>query len=301
MLEYSELGKSGLVVSRIGLGCVTFGREIDEAASLAVLDYAFGKGLTLLDTAAAYGEDRASERVLGTWLRARGVRDDVVLCTKISPPLSRDRIMCSVDESLRQLQTDRIDLLQIHAWDSNAVPEEWLGALDDVVRAGKVRALGCSNVTAEQLRSALAVQAGLSARMEAVQPIYNLVYRELEEDLLPSCVEEGIGVMTYSPLGAGFLTGKYRQEAPIPAGSRFAVKPGHQRIYFSEHGWQILEELRAESARTGISMIQLALRWVFARNSVTSVLVGCRTIAHVDQALTAHAASRSSSARQSSR
>jgi 1-deoxyxylulose-5-phosphate synthase len=292
MCEYRSLGRSGLVVSSIGLGCVTFGREIDEPTSRGVLDHAFEQGLTLLDTASAYGEERASERVLGRWLRDRGMRDEVVLCTKITPPLTRDGVLDSVDESLMHLKTDRIDLLQIHAWDETNDAGEWLGALDEVVQAGKARALGCSNVTLPQLETALEIQTGLGGRMESVQPIYNLVHRELESGLLPLCVEEEIGVMTYSPLGAGFLTGKYQLGGPIPPGTRFDIKPGHQPIYFSPHGWRVLAELHDESVETGISMVQLALRWAFSRSGVTSVLVGCRTPAHVDQALTAHRATR---------
>ena len=284
-MEYRRLGQSDLSVSSIGMGCVTFGREVDPQSSLLIMDHAFEQGITLFDTAEAYAQG-ASERVVGEWMKTRHSRDKVVLATKISGLLTRHRIVASAEASLKRLQTDRIDLLQTHVWDESTPLEETLGALTTLVQQGKVRHIGCSNYSAPQLEAALALSntAGFS-RLVSVQPPYNLVQRNIEADLLPLCAAENIGVISYSPLAAGFLTGKYRQGAAIPSGTRFDVIPGHQNIYFTEHGYQVLEKLDAESEATGQSHVQLALSWVLDQPSITSVLIGARNIDQIDQAI----------------
>ena len=284
-MEYRRLGQSDLSVSSIGMGCVTFGREVDPQSSLLIMDHAFEQGITLFDTAEAYAQG-ASERVVGEWIKSRHSRDKVVLATKISGLLTRHRIVASAEASLKRLQTDRIDLLQTHVWDEATPLEETLGALTTLVQQGKVRHIGCSNYSAPQLEAALALSntAGFS-RLVSVQPPYNLVQRNIEADLLPLCAAENIGVISYSPLAAGFLTGKYRQGAAIPSGTRFDVIPGHQNIYFTEHGYQVLEKLDAESEATGQSHVQLALSWVLDQPGITSVLIGARNIDQIDQAI----------------
>jgi aryl-alcohol dehydrogenase-like predicted oxidoreductase len=284
-MEYRSLGQSDLSVSSIGMGCVTFGREVDPQSSLLIMDHAFEQGITLFDTAEAYAQG-ASERVVGEWMKSRQSRDKVVLATKISGQLTRHRIVASAEASLKRLQTDRIDLLQTHIWDESTPLEETLGALTTLVQQGKVRHIGCSNYSAPQLEAALALSntAGFS-RLVSVQPPYNLVQRNIEADLLPFCAAENIGVISYSPLAAGFLTGKYRQGAAIPSGTRFDVIPGHQDIYFTEHGYQVLEKLDAESKATGQSHVQLALSWVLDQPGITSVLIGARNIDQIDQAI----------------
>ncbi len=284
-MEYRSLGQSDLSVSSIGMGCVTFGREVDPQSSLLIMDHAFEQGITLFDTAEAYAQG-ASERVVGEWVKSRQSRDKVVLATKISGQLTRHRIVASAEASLKRLQTDRIDLLQTHVWDESTPLEETLGALTTLVQQGKVRHIGCSNYSAPQLEAALALSntAGFS-RLVSVQPPYNLVQRNIEADLLPLCAAENIGVISYSPLAAGFLTGKYRQGAAIPSGTRFDVIPGHQDIYFTEHGYQVLEKLDAESKATGQSHVQLALSWVLDQPGITSVLIGARNIDQIDQAI----------------
>jgi aryl-alcohol dehydrogenase-like predicted oxidoreductase len=249
------------------------------------MDHAFEQGITLFDTAEAYAQG-ASERVVGEWMKTRHSRDKVVLATKISGLLTRHRIVASAEASLKRLQTDRIDLLQTHVWDESTPLEETLGALTTLVQQGKVRHIGCSNYSAPQLEAALALSntAGFS-RLVSVQPPYNLVQRNIEADLLPLCAAENIGVISYSPLAAGFLTGKYRQGAAIPSGTRFDVIPGHQNIYFTEHGYQVLEKLDAESEATGQSHVQLALSWVLDQPGITSVLIGARNIDQIDQAI----------------
>ena len=285
-MDYRQLGNSELTVSAVGLGCVTFGREIGREDAFAVLDHAASCGITLLDTAAAYGGG-ASEALLGDWLQERHCRDRFVVATKVGAPLSRARILASADESLRRLRTDRIDLFQLHAWNDGIPLEETIGALDFLVRSGKVRCIGCSNFSAEQLRRALELQRGLAARMESVQPIYNLVHRDIEEELLPFCAENRVGVITYSPLGAGFLAGKYRPDQAVPAGTRFDVIPGHRDLYFSPRGFEIAETLRREAAAVGRTPVALALEWVFRQPGPTSVLIGARSPRHIDQALDA--------------
>ena len=284
-MEYRGLGQSDLSVSSIGMGCVTFGREVDSNSSLLIMDHAFEQGITLFDTAEAYAQG-ASERVVGEWMKSRHSRDKVVLATKISGPLTRHRIVTSAEASLKRLQTDRIDLFQTHVWDESTPLEETLAALTTLVQQGKVRHIGCSNYSAPQLKAALELSntAGFS-RLVSVQPPYNLVQRDIEEDLLPLCAAEKIGVISYSPLAAGFLTGKYRQGAAIPAGTRFNVIPGHQSIYFTEHGYQVLENLDTESTATGKSHVQLALSWVLNQPGITSVLIGARNPGQIDQAI----------------
>lgn len=284
-MEYRSLGQSDLSVSSIGMGCVTFGREVDPQSSLLIMDHAFEQGITLFDTAEAYAQG-ASERVVGEWIKSKTSRDKVVLATKISGLLTRRRIVASAEASLKRLQTDRIDLLQTHVWDESTPLEETLGALTTLVQQGKVRHIGCSNYSAPQLKAALAMSntAGFS-RLVSVQPPYNLVQRDIEADLLPLCAAENIGVLSYSPLAAGFLTGKYRQGAAIPSGTRFDVIPGHQNIYFTEHGYRVLEKLDAESKATGMSHVQLALSWVLSQPGITSVLIGARNVGQIDQAI----------------
>ena len=284
-MEYRRLGQSDLSVSSIGMGCVTFGREVDPQSSLVIMDHAFEQGITLFDTAEAYAQG-ASERVVGEWMKNRQARDKCVLATKISGQLTRHRIVASAEASLKRLQTDRIDLLQTHVWDESTPLEETLGALTTLVQQGKVRHIGCSNYSAPQLTAALALSntAGVS-RLVSVQPPYNLVQRNIEADLVPLCAAENIGVISYSPLAAGFLTGKYRQGAAIPSGTRFDVIPGHQDIYFTAHGYQVLEKLDAESQATGKSHVQLALSWVLDQPGITSVLIGARNIDQIDQAI----------------
>ena len=288
-MEYRRFGRTEIEVSSIGLGCVTFGREIDDETSFGILDHALERGINLLDTAEGYHAG-ASERVLGAWMNARGARDQVVLATKVAPPLGKQRVIQSTEESLERLQTDRIDIFQLHDWDGETELDETLAALGTLVEQGKVRYCACSNFSAWQLAKALLAAERGAPRMESIQPPYNLVQREIEPDLLPLCRDQEVGVMSYSPLGAGFLTGKYRQGDEVPSGTRFDVIPGHQPIYFTDHGWRVVEGLRAKADEIGRSMIQLALNWTIHQPGVTSVLVGARHTGHVDQAFEAESA-----------
>ncbi len=284
-MQYRNLGHSEISVSSIGMGCVTFGREIDKRESLAIMNHAFEHGITLFDTAAAYGQG-ASELVVGEWLQSRNLKDQIVLATKVTGTLTRQRIVTSAEASLKRLQTDHIDLLQTHVWDESTPLEETLEALTALVQQGKVRHVGCSNYSASQLASALTLsEQSRLIRMVSVQPPYNLVQRDIEAELLPLCAAENIGVISYSPLAAGFLTGKYRPGQPIPSGTRFDVVPGHQDIYFTEHGFQVLQQLDNEVRTSGVSHIEQALSWVLQQPGVTSVLIGARNTTQIDQAL----------------
>lgn len=286
-MENRQLGTTGFTVSSIGMGCVTFGREIDEQTSFEVLDRAVERGINLFDSAAAYAAG-ASESVLGRWMADRGCRDRIVLATKVNGTLTRNHILRSAEDSLKRLRTDRIDLFQLHHGVEDAPLDEALGALNDLVAAGKVRSIGCSNWRSWQLAKALihAAHDGGQA-IQSIQPPYNLAQRDIEADLLPLCADRNIGVISYSPLAAGFLSGKYRRGQDIPKGSRFDVIPEHQPIYFTDHGYEVLEKLETLARETGRSMIQLALAWALTRTNVTSVLIGARNVAHVDQAFDA--------------
>jgi len=283
-MQYRLLGKTELEVSSIGLGCATFGREIDREASFEILDHALERGVNLYDTAESYA-DGTSEIVLGKWISTRSVRDRVIVATKVKGRLTRERVLASAEASLQRLGIDFIDLFQLHAWDDVTPVEETMEALGSLVGQGKVRYVGCSNWSAEQLSYGLALSDDKKKlpRMASVQPPYNLVQRGVEVDMLPLCKEQQIGVITYSPLAAGFLTGKYERGENIPKGARFDVIPGHQPIYFTERGFRVVQKLSQSAEMSGRSMVELALAWVIGRPGVTSVLAGARKTAHVDQ------------------
>jgi aryl-alcohol dehydrogenase-like predicted oxidoreductase len=286
-MEFRQLGNSDLRVSSIGLGSVTFGREIDAEESFSVIDYAMDRSINLIDTAEVYSAG-TSETVLGQWLSRSSNRQKVVLGTKIAPPLGRERVLQVAEDSLRRLQTDVIDLYQLHAYDASVPFEETLGALNTLVQQGKVRYLGCSNFDAWQICKALWIaDVNDWAPMVSVQPNYNVAIRDIEAELLPFCADQNIGVTSYSPLGAGFLTGKYTKTWTAPKGTRFDVMPDHWDIYENDTSMRRMEGLRAMAAETGISMVQLALAWAIGQPGITSVLIGCRTLSHVDQAFNA--------------
>lgn len=296
-MDYRQLGRSALKVSAIGLGAVTFSREIDEATAFTIMDHAVERGINLFDTAEAYNKG-GSETVVGNWLKASGKRDKVVLATKLIPPLTAERIPQAAEASLRRLQTDVIDLYQIHAFDKNTALDESLAALGKLVEQGKVRYLGCSNFAAWQLCKALwrADRHGWP-RLESVQPNYNLAIRDIEAELLPLCADQEIGVISYSPLGAGFLSGKYSKSWTAPKGTRFDIIPDHWEIYENPTSMNRMEQLRAKAAATGRSMVQLALAWVLGQPGITSTLIGSRNTAQIDQAFDAASAGLSAELR----
>ena len=227
-MQHTRLGRTGLSVSRLCLGTMTFGLQCDEATSHAILDRAFDAGMTFLDTADVYpvGGDGNSvgrtEEIVGRWMHGR--RDDVILATKCFGPMSsrpwdwgnsRKHVMDAIDGSLRRLGTDYIDLYQLHGPDPNTPIDETLHALDDLVRVGKVRYVGCSNFLAYQIARAIGRSEALDlVRFESVQPRYNLLFRQIERELLPLCAAEGIGVIPYNPIAGGMLSGKHAKGDP---------------------------------------------------------------------------------------
>ncbi|MDE0080731.1 MAG: aldo/keto reductase [Caldilineaceae bacterium] len=286
-MEFRQLGNSELNVSSIGLGSVTFGREIDAETSFSILDHAMDRDINLIDTAEVYSAG-GSEEVLGQWLSRNGNREKVVLATKIAPPLGRERVLQFADDSLRRLQTDVIDLYQLHAYDDGTPFEETLDALNTLVEQGKVRYIACSNFAAWQLCKALWIaDVNGWAPMVSVQPNYSVAIRDIEAELLPFCADQNIGVISYSPLGAGFLTGKYTKTWTAPKGTRFDVMPDHWEIYENDTSMRRMEGLRELASETGISMVQLALAWAIGQPGITSVLIGCRSTSHIDQAFQA--------------
>ena len=286
-MEIRQLGNSELNVSSIGLGSVTFGREIDAETSFSILDYAMDRDINFIDTAEVYSAG-GSEKVLGQWLSRSSNREKVVLGTKIVPPLGRERILQVAEDSLRRLQTDVIDLYQPHAFDAGTPLEETMDALNTLVQQGKARYLGCSNFDAWQICKALWIaDVNGWAPMVSVQPNYSVAIRDIEAELLPFCADQNIGVTSYSPLGAGFLTGKYTKTWTAPKGTRFDVMPDHWDIYENDVSMRRMEGLRELASETGISMVQLAMAWAIGQPGITSVLIGCRTTSHIDQAFQA--------------
>jgi aryl-alcohol dehydrogenase-like predicted oxidoreductase len=271
------------IISSIGLGCVTFGREIDQKASFEIMDYAQEKGITFFDTAAAYGAG-ASERIIGAWLTMRGKNaESIIVATKILPPYTPQSIEAAVDQSLKRLGGDAIELLYLHHWDPSVEKMETLAAFDNLVRKGKVCMLGASNFTAQQLSEAVRCQTEFGfSRFRFVQNNHNFAVSDLTEEFRQICIHNQIAIVTYSPLGAGFLTGKY--QSGIQGDSRLARIPGHQQIYFQENAYKRLAQLQELANQTGYDTAHLALAWAFQQEGVSSVLIGGRCRQHIDQA-----------------
>jgi aryl-alcohol dehydrogenase-like predicted oxidoreductase len=311
-MEQVPLGRTARTVSRIALGTTTFGREIDEDETRRILDYAVEHGLTLLDTAEAYGggnarmyrrdvmgvqdvreatgEVSSSERMIGTWIRERGMADAVTVLTKVSSGNSPENIERALNASLERLQIDSVPIYMVHNYDDQVPLDETMDALNRAVSDGRAQVLGCSNFTGAQLRDALAISAAKGyARIEIVENIYNLARPEEERDSMPVCTGKEITFLAYSPLGAGFLAGKYTADRDaLPDRTRFHVIPGHCDVYFSERNFRVVERLRAKAAELDESMVYLAAAWVVASRSVGSTLFGARTTAHIDNALRAY-------------
>ncbi len=302
-MQHRKLGRTGLKVSEVSLGCMAFGRWIGEEQSRLVLDAALDAGITLFDTADVYGKGMdnnnplqtgESEQILGRWLK--GKRDKVILATKVHGRVgtgpndagqSRYHIMRAVENSLYRLQTDYIDLYQVHSFDPETPLEETLRALDDLVRQGKVRYIGCSNYAAWQIAKAHGISAlhGLH-RFESVQPQYSIIARDIERELLPFCESEQVGVIVYSPLGRGLLTGKYRRGEAPPAGTRGAAGEMRLKMLMSdERNFAIVEQLKPLADRRNWSLAQFALAWVLSNRTVTSAILGASRPEQIHDAL----------------
>ena len=299
-----RMGDTGLKVSEICLGTMTFGHQCDEKTSFAIMDRAAERGVYFIDTADVYPVPPSpetygrTEEIVGAWLHDK--RDRFVLATKCrmrtgtgpnDEGLSRRHIFRSIEASLRRLRTDYIDLYQSHSYDPATPQEETLRAFDDLVHQGKVRYIGCSNYAAWQVALGLGISFRHDlAHFSSVQPRYNLLYREIESELLPLCRDQGLGVIAYNPLAGGFLSGKYRSlAAPVP-GTRFTL--GKTGDLYRERYWQgtqleAVEQLRRFFEPRGKSLVKVAVAWVLAKAGITSAIVGASQPEQLDESLAA--------------
>ena len=295
-MEYRLLGSSGCAVSALALGTLTFGNETDQATSFSQLDQFTEAGGILVDSADVYADGRAEE-IIGRWLAARpGKRELVVLATKGRFPtdetpnghgLSRRHLSLALDASLRRLNVETIDLYQLHAWDPLTRLEETLRFLDDAVRAGKINYVGLSNFTGWQLQKAVDIAEfrGLSVPV-SMQPQYNLLARAAEWEIVPACQAAGLGMLAWSPLASGWLTGKYRRGEPAPAGTRVVENADEgMRIWNqrgqSEQTWQVIDVVRKVAEGRGVSLARIAIAWLMARPAISSVILGARSMAQL--------------------
>jgi len=283
-MKLRNLGSAGLKVSAVGLGCNNLGGRLDRDGTLKLIPAAIDLGITLFDTADSYpvGRPGVSEELLGEALAAR--RPEVVIATKFANVMgpgemmrggSRRWIMTAVEGSLRRLKTDWIDLYQMHFPDPGTPVDETLRALDDVVRAGKVRYIGCSNFAGWQIATARAVsrELGVSA-FASDQDEYSLLVREVEREIIPAARANGMGFLPYFPLASGFLTGKYKRNAPMPEGARITAAKIFQDNYLTDENWQIVERLDDFAQTRGKTLLELAFSWLLANPTVSSVIAG---------------------------
>lgn len=271
---------------RLGLGCVTFGREIDWNTSFMLMDHAYSMGINSFDTAAAYGSG-ASESILGSWLAERALPgNSISIATKILPPYDILSIRASVEQSLKRLRVETIDILYLHRWDEKVKDHTIWSELGSLVREGKIKELGASNFNTLQLANAVnLLEENGSVRLSYIQNNHNLAVSNISDEMKKICKGNKIRIITYSPLGAGFLTGKHL--CGVQKDSRFAVMSAHQDIYFNEHSQKRLERLLGIADRTGYSPAYLALAWAAHQPDVYSVLVGGRSVAHIELAFEA--------------
>jgi len=289
-MMYKNLGRTGAKVSELCLGTMVFGQQVDETTSIKIINRAVDLGINYIDTADVYAEGR-SEEIVGKAIR--GMRDNIVLATKVrartapdpnGEGLSRKHIMRNLEASLKRLGTDYIDLYQVHRTDPATPLKETMATLSDLVRSGKVRYIGCSNFPAWQLEKALRISevGGLEA-FTTVQPRYNILDRDIERELLPLCVEEGIGVVPYSPLAGGVLTGKYHADRPPPEGSRGQLRPAFISRSLNPRNWAILQELEKISSETKMPLSQIGLAWVMANPAITSPIIGASRLEQLEE------------------
>ncbi len=292
-MEYRSLGRAGVKVSQICLGAMMFGGATNEEDSIRIIERGLDAGINFFDTANVYNQGE-SERILGKAIRA--VRDEVVIATKVRGAMgegvnqsgtSRYHIMTQIEASLKRLGTDRIDLYYLHSPDATTPIEESLRALDDCVRQGKVRYIGCSNFHAWRVCEALWVSDRMNLeKFVCVQPLYNIVNRDIEVELLPFCSAHGVGVVSYSPLARGVLSGKYLPGQPPPPGSRADRKDRRMlQTELREESYEGAQKLKPLAGAHGKTVTQFALAWVLANPIITSVIVGPRTMEQLEDNL----------------
>jgi 1-deoxyxylulose-5-phosphate synthase len=304
-MRIRQLGSTGLRVSEICLGTMTFGNQCNEKISFEIMDVADAHGVNVFDTANVYpiGKNWESaggtESIIGNWIKERGARERIVLATKcrgaMGPTpndegLSRKHVISACEASLKRLQTDYIDLYQMHWPDTSVSIEETLRALDDLVRAGKVRYIGCSNYPAWQISDAIwtSKSHGL-ARFASAQPRYNVLFRMIEDEILPLCRAHGVGVIAYNPLAGGMLTGRYRALRQIEQGTRFALGNNsgqlYQKRYWKDEVFKAVDRLSSYLEGRGKSLTHAALAWVLAQDGITSAILGASSPAQLEDSL----------------
>ncbi|MGF7047780.1 aryl-alcohol dehydrogenase-like predicted oxidoreductase [Paenibacillus sp. DS2015] len=302
-MKYRKLGRTGLKVSEVSLGTMAFGRWIDEAQSANILDLALDKGINLVDTADVYGKGMdtgklsqlgESEEVLGNILKAK--RNQVLLATKFNSSMgsgmndggqSRYHIYRALESSLKRLQTDYIDLYQVHRFSPDTPIEETLRALDDLIKQGKIRYIGCSNYAAWQIAKAHGISALHNLnRFETIQPEYSLITRGIEQEILPFAQSEGVGVIVYSPLGRGILSGKYREGIAAPVDSRLAHGEERLKVLLNQsNALALVNVLQPLADRRGLTLPQFALSWVLSKPGISSAIIGASKPEHIRDTL----------------
>jgi aryl-alcohol dehydrogenase-like predicted oxidoreductase len=301
-MKIKRLGRTGLKVTEVCLGTMTFGHQCDEPTSFAIMDAAAERGVNFIDTADVYPVPVSldtvgrTEEIVGRWLRNK--RDDFILATKCRHPmgqrandagLSRKHILAAIDASLRRLQTDYVDLYQVHAPDPDTPIDETLRALDSIVESGKARYVGCSNFKAWELAKALWTSDKLGlARFDSVQPRYNLLSRDIEAELLPLCLDQGVGVIVYNPLAGGLLTGKHHRDQPPAANTRFAVAGKmYRERYWNDANFEAVGRLKDFFEARGKALTHVAIAWVLRQPAITSAIVGATSAAQLNDSLQA--------------
>jgi aryl-alcohol dehydrogenase-like predicted oxidoreductase len=289
-MKYTRLGQAGVQVSQLCLGTMIYGQQVEEKESIKIIHRAIDLGINFIDTADIYVMGR-SETIVGKAITDR--REDIVLATKVynqmgptpnDQGLSRKHILYAIRASLRRLETDYIDLYQVHRFDYETPLKETLTTMTDLIQDGRIHYFGSSNFTAWQIEKALRVSdtCGLTS-IQSSQPRYNILDRDAERELLPMCCEEGIGVIPYSPLAGGFLTGKYQIDKPIPEGTRGALRPDWMQQYQTELNFRILQEMKILSAETDLKLSQLSLAWCLANPVITAPIIGASRIEQLEE------------------
>jgi len=289
-MNYRNLGKSGLKVSQICLGTNNFGGQASERSSIEIINKALDCGINVIDTANMYTRGK-SEEIIGKAIKDR--RDEVIIATKVGfkigqdpnqGGLSRKHILWQIEHSLKSLETNFIDIYYLHRFDPETPLEETLRTFNDLVREGKVRYIACSNFTAWQIAKAHEIcEIHDLEKLIAIQPPYNLLQRDIEKDLLPYCQQEGLGVLTYTPLMGGFLTGKYLKDAPPPAGSRYEYNPRLWERVNKESNFTVLQQIESVANDIGIPVSKLALSWILKNPLITAPIVGASNIEQVEE------------------
>jgi aryl-alcohol dehydrogenase-like predicted oxidoreductase len=289
-MNYKNLGQSGLKVSQIALGTNNFGGQISEEVSIRIVNKAIDCGINVIDTADVYTRGK-SEEIIGKAVKGR--RDEVVLATKVGfgtvegpnrSGLSRKHVLNQIEHSLKSLQTDFIDIYYLHRFDPETSLEETLRTFDYLVRQGKVRYIACSNFPAWQMAKAHEICENHELeKLIAVQPPYNLLQRDIEEDIIPYCQQEGLGILSYTPLMGGFLTGKYSKATPPPAGSRFNYNPRLWERAGRESNFAVLEQIENVADDIGIPVSKLAISWILKNPAITAPIVGASSAEQVEE------------------